>query len=272
MKRILLIISFLWSIAHAQTAPPNYTAINSRYQWLAGRFKALTAPAGITPALTTGQWPIAGALFVDTTGTKGLYVYYDGVWNSAAGIASNIYTADGILQGDRLLTGLENAYGLTFDSLRNFAVHSYDVNRSVDLLVDADDPVGRLSVTDANGTNLFQTDEFGLRLSVSSATDSIKLIHSPASGTLLTDSRIIARTPGGGLYNLDPTALGGNQGLQDVITQDNELTDAGASVVNASSNTTGTFTESQGIGGAYKGIRTLGYNANNYMSDRKSVV
>lgn len=266
MKRILFFILSMWGIAQAQTAPANYTDINSRYQWLAGRFKALTAPAGITPALTTGQWPIAGALFVDTTGTKGLYVYYDGVWNSAAGIASNIYTADGILQGDRVLTGLENAYSLTFDSVRNFAVHSYDVNRSVDLLIDADAPRGRLSVTDLNGTNSFFADEFGLNLSATSAADSIKLTYSSASGTLLTDSRIIARTPGGGLYNLDPTALGGNQGLQDVITQDNELTDAAASVVNASSNTTGTFTESQGIGGTYKGIRTLGYNANNYMS------
>lgn len=105
MKRIILIALCLVSIAYAQTPPTNYTQINARYQWLAGMFKALTAPAGITPALTTGQWGIAGAIYVDTSGTdKGLYVYYDGVWNKAGGDAYS-FTNGITLDGDSVKLG-----------------------------------------------------------------------------------------------------------------------------------------------------------------------
>lgn len=124
MKKLLIFFFLISSLAQAQTPPANYTAINQCYQWLAGQFKALTAPAGITPALTTGQWPIAGALFVDTSGgVKGLYVYYDGTWNLAGGAASNIYNTNGVLTANRILSG-GSSYDLFFDSLQTFVVTS----------------------------------------------------------------------------------------------------------------------------------------------------
>lgn len=81
MKRILFILLMLGGIAHAQF-PTGYTGINARYDWLAGKFRALHIPAGTDTALTSGQYRGAGALYLDTTGTNaGLYYWMNSQWN-----------------------------------------------------------------------------------------------------------------------------------------------------------------------------------------------
>lgn len=85
MKRILFILSMLWGVVHGQTFPPGYTGINARYDWLAGKFRALGLPAYGDTAFQPGQYRGAGAVLVDTTGdNKGVYYWMDGKWNKLA--------------------------------------------------------------------------------------------------------------------------------------------------------------------------------------------
>jgi hypothetical protein len=127
MKRISIILLGLISLAQAQTPAPGYTDINSRYQWYAGRFKALATPAGTdtASAFITGQWRIAGTIFTDTSGTgKGAYMWYDNKWNAIkadAGLAGNnlglgyrLYSPPG--QG---VYTLFNGQGILWDSTSN---------------------------------------------------------------------------------------------------------------------------------------------------------
>jgi hypothetical protein len=80
MGRILILLLLVSTSAVAQY-DPGYTGVNSRYDWLAGKFRALHVPAGTTPALQTGQTGRSGALFMDTTGgNAGLYMYILGTW------------------------------------------------------------------------------------------------------------------------------------------------------------------------------------------------
>lgn len=276
MKRIIIALLLLISIAHAQTPPANYTGINSRYQWLAGQFKALTAPAGTTPALTTGQWPIAGALFVDTTGTKGLYVYYDGTWNAVGGLANNIYTASGILQGNRTLTGNNGLRSLTFDSLAAFKVNHYDeggglytldmnvdqVNGMKFTLVNSDDGHERGFRTSNSAGG--QSEIFSYNNAVQVLDDSVIILQPNTSATLLSGSRIIAQTPGGGLYTIPGDAV--TPTFQQTLTNGNLITNAAASFINDPSNLTGSFTGTMGNGGTYKGVLDLSYSSNRFLS------
>lgn len=80
MKKLLFVLLlFIGFTSFAQTYPTGYTGINSRYDWLSGKFRGLHAPSGNTPALSSGQWSGAGALYVDTLGGGiGLY-YYNGL-------------------------------------------------------------------------------------------------------------------------------------------------------------------------------------------------
>jgi len=107
MKRILFILLMIWSVAQAQTAPSNYTNINSRYQWLAGRFKSLALPAGDT-AFASGEWPIAGSVKYDSTKASGFRFW---VWNGSAwenvgsgGSNASIYYNDGTIDSIRTVT------------------------------------------------------------------------------------------------------------------------------------------------------------------------
>lgn len=79
MKKLLFVLLlFIGSKSFAQY-PTGYTGINSRYDWLSGKFRGLHAPSGASAALASGQWTGAGALFVDTSGGGiGLY-YYNGL-------------------------------------------------------------------------------------------------------------------------------------------------------------------------------------------------
>lgn len=95
MKKILFgLLLFIGVSAFSQ--PPGYTYVASRYDWLAGKFRAVHVPAGTTPALATGQFTGAGALFVDSLHNR-LYFYSNGVWNySTAGSGGSTVYVDSI--------------------------------------------------------------------------------------------------------------------------------------------------------------------------------
>jgi hypothetical protein len=98
MKKILsLIIAFWCIIASAQVTPTGYLFRNTNERVRLGKFDGLHLPAYGTTGFVSGQYLGAGAIRLDTTGSdKGVYVWYDGVWNRiASGTDSySIYTAD----------------------------------------------------------------------------------------------------------------------------------------------------------------------------------
>lgn len=87
MKKIIFIL-VLFCVAFVgngqQPVYPNYTNINSGYQWIRGLFTALGAPAGGNASFQTGQLPRAGALYYDSTGAdSGFYVWSGLAWRQA---------------------------------------------------------------------------------------------------------------------------------------------------------------------------------------------
>lgn len=83
MKKIIFILALFASfVANSQyTPPPGYTNINSRYDWLAGVFRALGLPAGGNAAFTAGQAQRAGSVYYDSTGVDaGLYIWDGSAW------------------------------------------------------------------------------------------------------------------------------------------------------------------------------------------------
>ena len=82
MRKLLFILSLLVSInTYAQT---NYTKINGRYSWIAGIFDStFHIPKGTNPALRTGGWNSAGALYYKTTDSS-IYAYTGTQWLKVA--------------------------------------------------------------------------------------------------------------------------------------------------------------------------------------------
>jgi hypothetical protein len=82
MRKIVFLLLLISSVAKGQI--PNYSGLGGGY-WYRDRVAVsgtLTIPAGTNPALSTGGWVAAGAVFVDTVGgNKGFWVYWDGVWH-----------------------------------------------------------------------------------------------------------------------------------------------------------------------------------------------
>lgn len=104
MKRILIAIAMLYCAVSCAQVIPGYTPINSGYEWLRGKFKALHLPAGSGfPTLATGQWPGSGGVYLDSTNNK-FYYYRQGAWKwlmDSANIVSLIAaggTTDSTLQ------------------------------------------------------------------------------------------------------------------------------------------------------------------------------
>jgi hypothetical protein len=154
MKRILFLIFFIISIQSIASDPPrwrvikvgnveywlpplNYTFINGRYRWLATMADSglhLPAYNGVPSGTRTGVTPQDGALAADTA-NHNLYLWSNSVWtrmakfSEIAGASANIYNTDGILTGNRTLTGLNNTYNLAFDSLDYFRVARNGVTR-----------------------------------------------------------------------------------------------------------------------------------------------
>src|SRR5882757_664043 len=87
MKKILIAV-FIFISAYCYSQPTGYINVNERRNSTALSTQAFTGPAGTTPALTTGQWKRAGAIYTDTTGAnKGFYAYWDGAWHRLADTA-----------------------------------------------------------------------------------------------------------------------------------------------------------------------------------------
>jgi hypothetical protein len=86
MKKILSLIISLWCIAaSAQVTPTGYLFRNTNERVRLGKFDGLHLPAYGTTGFVSGQYLGAGAIRLDTTGSdKGVYVWYDGVWNSVS--------------------------------------------------------------------------------------------------------------------------------------------------------------------------------------------
>lgn len=81
MKKILLILFLFGAYFVADAQYTGYTNINSRYNWLAGLFSSLGAPAGGNASFAAGQAHRAGALYYDSTGVdSGFYVYTGTQW------------------------------------------------------------------------------------------------------------------------------------------------------------------------------------------------
>lgn len=84
MKKLLLSLCFLWSIAQAQVAP-GWTNLNSRYQYTGLAAAELKAPAYGDTSSAPVTWRKAGNIMVDSTGSnKGVYIFYDNHWNAIA--------------------------------------------------------------------------------------------------------------------------------------------------------------------------------------------
>jgi len=90
MKKLLIAFVILLCIkVNAQI--PGYTGINSGYDWLRGKFRALHVPAGGTVSLSVGQYSGSGAIMYDSTGAdSGFYVWHYPYWVKLAP-ASSVY-------------------------------------------------------------------------------------------------------------------------------------------------------------------------------------
>ena len=104
MKKLVLFV-FLFASFQAFGQFPNYTNINGRYKWIAGKFDStFTIPSGTTPSLRTGGGTGPGALFYRTTDST-VYQYTGTQWiklragvnpSDTAGIwISNVYRKTG---------------------------------------------------------------------------------------------------------------------------------------------------------------------------------
>jgi hypothetical protein len=84
MKKILGLLLLLVSFAsYGQFT--NYTNINGRYKWIAGKFDStFTLPSGTTPSLRTGGGTGPGALFYSTTDSS-VYQYTGSQWSRLRG-------------------------------------------------------------------------------------------------------------------------------------------------------------------------------------------
>lgn len=101
MKRIIIILLCLWSIAHAQ---PGYQNSNNGLRVLRLTGDAFNLPAVGTPAFKSQQWVQAGAMVYDSTGgNRGVYV-----WTGAAWIK--------LIDSLSLSTGLISGSGTTFST------------------------------------------------------------------------------------------------------------------------------------------------------------
>jgi hypothetical protein len=120
MKKLFL-ISFLL-ISLYSLGQPGYTDINSGYRWLRGNFRALHVPSGTSFGLQTGQWPGAGALYLDTAGADSGF-YYRGVnasWHRLPKATETFYYGDGTFSSNRTVTG--GGFSLTFSGLSTFTL------------------------------------------------------------------------------------------------------------------------------------------------------
>jgi hypothetical protein len=123
MKKILFIICLLVSfVSFGQ--PTNYTKVEHRYNWLAGYFRALHVPSGTSFGLQAGQWPGAGAVYLDTAGADSGF-YYRGVnasWHRLPKATETFYLGNGTFSSNRTVSG--GGFSLAFNNLSSFSLNS----------------------------------------------------------------------------------------------------------------------------------------------------
>jgi hypothetical protein len=101
-----------------------YQLIQSRYDWLAGKFRALNVPGGTTPIIQVGQTGASGALYVDTTGADSGF-YYSGpnqVFHRLSKYGETFYRGNGTFSSNRTVTGA--GFSLGFSGLSTFTLGS----------------------------------------------------------------------------------------------------------------------------------------------------
>lgn len=107
MKRIFSFLIVALLLSFDATAQPGYTDINTGFNWIRIKGRAVHIPAGAAPALQPNQWTGAGALYVDSAGGgKGLYHYRDGAWIRLADTSERYNQVDVFL-----IAGQSNAVG-----------------------------------------------------------------------------------------------------------------------------------------------------------------
>lgn len=104
MKRLLTILFVVMAtFCYAQPSTGKYTPINNGYNWLRGYFRALHLPAACgEPFLTVGQWPGAGAIYLDSCSDE-VWYWSSNAWHlfSSSSGGQNIYNhSDSIVLGD----------------------------------------------------------------------------------------------------------------------------------------------------------------------------
>ena len=115
MKKILLIAAILCSFFATAQFAPGYTGVNSRYDWLGGRFRdGLHVPAQSGfPVSKPGIWVGSGEMRLDSASGK-LYFKTAGVWkaladSATAGTVTSIATGYGVTGGTITSTGTISA-------------------------------------------------------------------------------------------------------------------------------------------------------------------
>jgi len=122
MKKILGLILLVVSVNVFGQTPTGYQYRMVREKVISFMIdSSLHIPSycGAPSGLRSGSSTRDGALAMDTCNNL-LYIYSSGAWSTISG--TNIYNSNGILQGNRTLTGLNNTYYLNFDSLNYFVV------------------------------------------------------------------------------------------------------------------------------------------------------
>jgi hypothetical protein len=129
MKKILLFVLVLISINSLAQNPTNYYYRSVRERMISLMMDStfhLPRYNGTPSGIRTGASTQKGALAVDTVSNT-IYLGTGYTWTPLTG--TNIYNSNGILAGNRALTGNNNTYGLQFDSLNNFQVSRNGIAR-----------------------------------------------------------------------------------------------------------------------------------------------
>ena len=155
---------------------------------------------GTPSGLRVGSSTNDGALAVDTCNNL-LYFYSGGAWISVT--STNIYNSNGILDGNRTLTGLNNTYSLNFDSLNSFRVQRNGVTRilmnSTATEITSPNTTATIYVNNSNALMSYGSNAF--RVMADSATSTKKIVYETnINGSLTTPNSLITKSFADSVY------------------------------------------------------------------------
>src|SRR5678815_2265802 len=123
MRKILIVVLCLVSFA-------SFGQVKQLYNQYGGTWKRLEVKVGFRLPLLDSSTKDGGVASFDSAqvyynpGDSSVYYYTGFQWlKTATGDGTNIYNSNDILTGNRTLTGLNNTYSLTFDSLNVFSIN-----------------------------------------------------------------------------------------------------------------------------------------------------